>query len=406
MLETTLRVTAIRSQSPKGFGGCIFTGKPIDDRGNVQDAASYFVVKANGTTLGKTVVQPGQWWKVSGEAAERSLEVNGFRVSEWQVEAASALLVRPSGEHIVSFLADNPAFERIGQVKARKLWDALGARLYEALDAADVNTLATVLTPQSAAQVAAAWSQFGDSRTLQWLQAEGFDLEMGRKVLKFFGRDTPEMLQEDPYRLLSFSASWRQVDALARSHFGVAADDPRRLQGAIEEACYRVFTAGHTTALSSTLMDYLQAVLGSQTATFRWRNLIPTALSQGLTNGSFVVGLHGVQPLGALVMEQQVARAVTSRLAAADQALMTSADVQSLLRDYEAKEGIELNTEQRRAVHLASDHSFALITGGAGVGDCACWPVPVWFDGALAALGVPPSNSRRRMPGASMDSGL
>ena len=141
MLETTLRVTAIRSQSPKGFGGCIFTGKPIDDRGNVQDAASYFVVKANGTTLGKTVVQPGQWWKVSGEAAERSLEVNGFRVSEWQVEAASALLVRPSGEHIVSFLADNPAFERIGQVKARKLWDALGARLYEALDAADVNTL-------------------------------------------------------------------------------------------------------------------------------------------------------------------------------------------------------------------------------------------------------------------------
>lgn len=63
-----------------------------------------------------------------------------------------------------------------------------------------------------------------------------------------------------------------EVDALARSHFGVAADDPRRLQGAIEEACYRVFTAGHTTALSSTLMDYLQAVLGSQTATFRWRN--------------------------------------------------------------------------------------------------------------------------------------
>lgn len=63
-----------------------------------------------------------------------------------------------------------------------------------------------------------------------------------------------------------------------------------------------------------------------------------------------------------------MARAVTSRLAgAADEALMTSADVQSR-RIYEAKEGIELNTEQRRAVHLASDHSFALITGGAGVG--------------------------------------
>lgn len=368
ILEKTLRVTSVRSQSPKGFGGCIFTGKPIDDRGNVEDAAAYFVVKATGPVLGKVVVQPGQWWKVSGEAAKRSIQVNGYRVSEWQVEASCALLLRPSGEHIVSFLAENPAFEGIGQVKARKLWDSLGARLYGALDAADVDLLATILTPQSAAQVAGAWAQYGDSRTLQWLQAEGIELEIGRKVLQFFGHETPEMLQQDPYRLLSFCASWRQVDALAKSHFNVEVDDPRRLQGAIEEACYRVFTAGHTSALSSTLMVYLQGVLGSQTKTFQWRNLIPTALTQGLTNGSFVVGLHGVQPLGAFVMEKQVANAVTSRLAASDQALMTTAEVDDLLQAYEAKEGIVLNAEQQQAVHLASAKSFVLITGGAGVG--------------------------------------
>lgn len=71
MLAQTLRVTSIRSQGPKGFGGCIFTGKPIDDHGNVQDTAAYYVVKASGLTLGKALVQPGQWWQVSGEAAER-----------------------------------------------------------------------------------------------------------------------------------------------------------------------------------------------------------------------------------------------------------------------------------------------------------------------------------------------
>lgn len=73
MIEQTLRVTSIRSQSPKGFGGCIFTGKPVDDQGNVQDAAAYYVVKATGLTLGKALVQTGQWWKVSGDASERSL---------------------------------------------------------------------------------------------------------------------------------------------------------------------------------------------------------------------------------------------------------------------------------------------------------------------------------------------
>lgn len=291
MLEQTLRVTSIRSQSSKGFGGCIFTGKPIDDLGNVQDAAVYYVVKATGPTLGKAVVQLGQWWAVAGEAAERLMDVNGYRVLEWQIEATQALLLRPSGEHIVSFMADNPAFEGIGQVKARKLWNALGDRLYEALDAADANVLSTVLTPESAMQVVSAWAQYGDSRTLQWLQAEGIDLEIGRKVLQYFGRETPEKLQEDPYRLLSFCASWRQVDALAQSHFGVEPDDPRRLQGAIEEACYRVFASGHTMVLSAKLMDVLQAVLGSQTKTFKWRSLVPTALTLGLTNGNFVIGV-------------------------------------------------------------------------------------------------------------------
>lgn len=368
MVEQTLRVTSIRSQSPNGFGGCIFTGKPIDDLGNVRDAASYYVVKATGPTLGNAVVQSGQWWKVSGEAAERLLDVNGYQVSEWQIEATRVLLLRPSGEHIVSFMADNPSFEGIGQVKARKLWDTLGAGLYEALDAADVGVLATVLTPESAVQVVSAWAQYGDSRTLQWLQAEGIDLEVGRKVLKFFGRETPEKLQEDPYRLLSFCASWRQVDALAQRHFGVEPDDPRRLQGAIEEACYRVFAAGHTMVLSAKLMDVLQSVLGSQTKTFRWRNLVPTALTKGLTNGSFVVGHHGVQPLGAMVMERQVAKAVTDRLVATGAALMSPAEVSAILGEYEAGEGIELNVEQRQAVHLATEKSFMLITGGAGVG--------------------------------------
>lgn len=367
-LEKTLRVTSIRSQDPKGFGGCIFAGKPIDDRGNVQDAAAYYVVKATGPTLGKAMVQPGQWWKVSGESTVRVLDVNGYKVAEWQINASKAVLMRPSGGHIVSFIADNPAFEGIGQVKARKLWDALGSQLYEALDAADVGALAAVLTPESAIQVVGAWAQYGDSRTLQWLQAEGIDLSIGRKVLQFFGRETPEKLQEDPYRLLSFAASWRQVDALAQSHFGVAVDDPRRLQGATEEACYRVFAAGHTMVLSSTLMNYLQAVLGAQTKTFQWRSLVPNALSQGLSNGSFVIGLHGVQPLGALVMERQVAQAVTDRLDTPDVALMTVAEVDDILQAYEASEGIELNAEQRHAVHLGAEKPFALITGGAGVG--------------------------------------
>lgn len=367
-VEQTLRVTSVRSQNPRGFGGCIFSAKLIDDHGRVQDATGYFVVKATASTLGGSRVEPGQWWKVAGELSKRVLEVNGFQVAETQIDASSAVLLRPSGEHIIAFMADSPAFEGIGQVKARKLWEAFGERLYEQLDAGNVAELATVLTPESATQVVVAWAQYGDSRTLQWLQAQGFDLALGRKVLQFFGPDTAQKLEEDPYRLLSFCATWRQTDALARTHFGVAVDDPRRLQGAIEEACYRVFAAGHTSVLSAKLMDVLQGVLGEQTKTFRWRNLIPAALSQGLSNGSFVVGPHGVQPLGAMVMERVVAQAVADRLTGTVPALLPTDDVDELLLAYEKAEGIELNPQQWEAVHLAAAKPLVLITGGAGVG--------------------------------------
>ena len=125
----------------------------------MQDASSYFVVKASSAALGGSRVEPGQWWKVAGEPSKRLLEVNGYQVAETQIDASSAVLLRPSGEHIVAFLADSPAFLGIGQVKARKLWEAFGDSLYEHLDGGNVAELAKVLTPDSAAQVAAAWAQ-------------------------------------------------------------------------------------------------------------------------------------------------------------------------------------------------------------------------------------------------------
>ncbi|MVW64336.1 hypothetical protein GPY61_30870 [Massilia sp. NEAU-DD11] len=56
-------------------------------------------------------------------------------------------------------------------VKARKLWETFGERLYQILDTADVEALVTVLTEDSARQVVAAWSLQGSTRALQWLQS-------------------------------------------------------------------------------------------------------------------------------------------------------------------------------------------------------------------------------------------
>lgn len=367
-LSVTVRVLSIRSQNPSGVGGAIFTGVPVDANGGVTDAQTYIVVRASHATIGPIRVERGQWWFIRGTVEERQVTVNGFQMGERQVEAEDAALTRPSGEHIITFLADNPAFEGIGTVKARRLWDAFGERLYDLLDSGDSANLSSVLAGEVAKKLVDAWEVQGNSITLQWLQSHGFDARLGRKVLAFFGSEATRRVEEDPYRLLSFCAGWKEVDRLAIGRFGVELGDPRRLRGAAEEACYRLFADGHTVMLTADLTERVIRILGKPPAGVRWRDHLSSAVSAGLENGSFVKGPYGLQPLGAMVMERQIARAVHARLGRASPPLVLPEVVDQLIDDVRASDGVELNEEQRAAIHAAARHEFLCITGGAGVG--------------------------------------
>lgn len=360
-----VRVQSIRSQNPYGRGGCIFVGTEINEMGDVVDAKSYFVIKATGSQLGDGRVQPGQWWRVTGESESYERTVNGYLVRERQIKAAQVSLMRMSGEHIVTFMAECDDFHGIGMVKARKLWAVFGEELYGHLDNGDVEVLSRVLTEESAKQVVAAWALQGSARTLQWLQGSGIDVAVGRKLIAYFGAEAQERLEEDPYRLLSFCATWPKVDKLARDHFAVEETDPRRLQGAVEEALYRVFGDGHTRIPIPMLVSRLASVLDGPCL-----EMAREALANGLSNGSFVIGASGnVHPIGARVMEATVARAMLARLTVATNLpLLHPAHVDAIVAAYEANEGITLNVEQRLAIHTSTANALSLIVGGAGVG--------------------------------------
>lgn len=361
-----VRVTSIRSLRPGSQGGAIFSGSRIDPTGHVLDAGTYTVVRAHATVLPGVRPEPGQWWEIEGQRHERVMDINGYEMHEQQIEATKAALVRPSGEHIVTLMAENPHFEGIGRVKARRLWERFGDELYAILDRGDAQALTGTLTAECAQRAVNAWALYGDADTLRWLQDQGFDVALGRKLMEFFGSDTAAKVQEDPYRLLSFCGKWRQVDDIARKNFGIPLEDSRRLTAAVEEACYRLFTAGHTIAPRSELARMTKPLVGSAS---RYHHLIEEAMERGQTNGSYIVAYNGVQPVGAAAMESVVAQALAARLASeADAELLSRHAADRLLSAYESEEQIALNEEQRLAVHLARTHAFACITGGAGVG--------------------------------------
>ena len=76
-----------------------------------------------------------------GDAELVQYVVDGYQVQENHLTAQVAELLRPSGEHIVQLLSTSPGFPGIGEVKARRLWEALGDRLYTCLEEADDATL-------------------------------------------------------------------------------------------------------------------------------------------------------------------------------------------------------------------------------------------------------------------------
>ncbi len=357
----TLRVSTIRSQNPLGRGGAIFTGVEVDGDGHRVDARAHLVVKApHYLLLGS--VELGQLWRITGVAKDNTIVVNGYRLIESTITPETMELVRPSGEHIVTLLAECDAFKGIGMVKARRLWDHFGEELYALLDAGAVDRLAEVLPKAMASQIATAWRCWGDTFNLQWLQNRGFPVGLGRKVLNYFGSQAAKKIEEDPYRLISFAADWRSTDALARQTFGLAEDDPRRLAGAVEEALYGAFDAGHSCVLQAQAEGRLERLLGSGRS-----ELIARALQNGEAARVFLRRHGRLHALGPFVMEQGVAQAIAQR-AAHPETMLTRSELLGVLAAYQSESGITLEVSQLQALSVANANPVAVITGGAGTG--------------------------------------
>lgn len=357
--SVTVRVSTVRSQNPYGRGGAIFTGIEVDDQGWRRDAKTHYVIKASNKVL-QVPVEPGQLWRVFGAPEPNTIIVNGYRLTEATITPESLEMLRPSGEHIITVLGQGPAFEGIGEVKARRLWEHFGNSLYEVLDQADTDRLETVLPKAMAQKLVDAWHRWGDTFTLQWLQSKGFAVALGRKVLDFYGKEAARKIEDDPYRLLSFAASWAAVDALAQHTFKLGSDDPRRLAGAVEEALYAAFDNGHTFLPESEFARRLRALL-------QRNDVRAIALHEAESAGRFIRQGERLHAPGPYVMEQCLAETIACR-AAGPAPLLDAPALAALIADYQTEAGITLHPKQIEALELANANTISIITGGAGTG--------------------------------------
>ncbi len=374
LISATVRLTRMRVKNRKG---CIAFGHRVDLSNGLNDRTSAFVVSVSAAIVEPANIEVGGIYEIYGETRTIQRVHGPYVVLETQIEAQDVRLVRPSGSQLIQWLADN--VPGIREVKATKLWDALGEQLYEALDNQDHGAIAQVITTEHVrAGLFEKWLASGDKKTLRFVQDRDIPLDLARKIIKFHKKNTINALIEDPYRMLSFEGSWERVDGIARDKFSVALDDPRRLTAALEEALYRVSEQGHTCATLRDIHDAVFRLIKPYSAPF---SAMSSALIQGNAAGQFIsresengdLMLHAP---GTYIMERQCAEFIRSLLSnPTKQQQLFQTDVDELLGDFEREERLRigipafaLNEAQRSAVKTSLENRFSIITGGAGVG--------------------------------------
>lgn len=370
----TVYIRTIRSNNPLGYGGVIFYGHHVNERGEklIREGVQ---VKVPQKLLNGFKPEPYQFWEVKGTATEVSEKRGSYDVTEIQVEPMELAMIACSGEVIREILAHSERFRGIGEMKANELWAAFRDRLYDILDDGNVAELEQVLSHDAAVRLAGAWSHYANGRLISYLQKHGFPAMLARKFLDRHGKKAKEILEDDPYRLLSYEGSWRKVDRLATQVFGLMPDDPRRLSGAVEEALYSITRNQDTAAKPEKVREKLRRLLLVNGSSDETRRLMDAAMTLAKTNGSYLVTPEGLyQTIGPYIMETTVANRVTGLVSenAPQLSLLlagtTVARIDAIIDDYEAENGVRLTDEQRAAVHMSVAERFSVITGGAGTG--------------------------------------
>lgn len=355
-VSTTVVVSTV---TPRAGGGAFFTG---------QDSSGRWIrVKADYNHLSRPP-QEGETWQLAGVI--RHHEKYGD-----QLHVESCKPVTPTGLLLVKHLSTHPAYRGfgVGPVKIARLYKTYGNALGKIIDDSESALLMAVLSEDAAKKLIAAWhSNSQESSLFSFLNEYSIDLRLANIILKYWGAGAAEKLRDNPYRLMCAAlTSWEKADRLALN-LGVDPLSPVRLVAATEAWAYKRLDQYKDTLIThDDLKKGVRLLLRGVDEDTAERAIILALEEKG------IVGMPaaGYQTLGCSLMERHLAErfsSIVTVFAPPQHSLFPNPNERSPIDEsidaIERKEGILLNAEQRRAVHMAMKCELSVLKGGAGVG--------------------------------------
>jgi len=304
------------------------------------------------------------------EAGDRVL-VRGRWVNRdpWgpQLQMSSCLPAKPRTVQGIEEYLSSGFIRGVGSGIARKLVEAFGVGLVDVIEKGPERlTEVPGIGPKRARTIHAAWKELHEmSDIMIFLQSHGVSAAYAYKIFTFYGKDTPRIVQENPYRLSYdiFGIGFRTSDRIA-SGFGVPKDSPARARAGVAYALSEISEQGHACCPLDGLVKKAVSLLEVP-------ELVVREAVEGLRQeGQVVVEEASGRPYAYLAFLHEAEKSIEEGLKALMETPSRIAvpNIPAVVKWFEGTYGMELAGEQREALAAALTEKVLVITGGPGTG--------------------------------------
>ena len=333
-----------------------------------------FQNEENGYTVLSLLTDQGEVVTVVGcipfAAAGEGMTVTGVWVNHpvYGVQMTAELVERrmPREEdEIVSYLSSG-VLKGVGPATAARLVERFGTDTLRVIEE-EPEKLHTIkgITAKKATEISAAFrSLTGLRRVMEFLSRYDLPVTLAMGLLRAYGDETLTRLKENPYLLTDerCGVEFAAADEIALA-MGFDGDDPCRTEAAVLYELNHNLSNGHVFLPRPKLIAATMELIGIGEETAE------KALDD-LTERRAVVCKSIANVEGCYLRRMYEAEVyVAKRLAAAcGDDWDCGRDVDRIIDDIQARQGIAYAPEQRRAVALAAEKGVLLLTGGPGTG--------------------------------------
>ena len=341
-------------------------------------------------------VKEGMKYTLTGEFTTHPRYGEQFKFSQAELRQPT------SADEILKFLSSG-AISGIRDKTAAALVEEFGDRTLMVI-AHDPDLLTRVpgIGSKTAKKIADSYAEnMGYASVALTLAKFGIDSSTAMKIYGEYGAESVKAVEENPYRLIDTlrGFGFKKADQIA-SKMGFAGDDPFRVKTGIRYCLYYYADMGSTYVPRDSLLEKTAALLDltrEQVA----ENLLAMAFEGDVKiedmDGTDVVYLDFYYEA-----ERDVVRNIMN--ISGSELKTFPMDIDSIIGEQEAVQGIELSDEQRDVVRSSVSYGLMVITGGPGTGKTTIIKNMIGaFEsaGMEVALAAPTGRAAKRMEEAT-----